>query len=68
MSAQTGSKKGKMSAYFKGVKAETKKVIWPNKKELLNYTGVVILMCVIVSLIVWALDLGIHKLLSLILK
>ncbi|WP_072745448.1 MULTISPECIES: preprotein translocase subunit SecE [Sporanaerobacter] len=57
-----------MSTYFKGVKAETKKVIWPSKKELVNYTGVVILMCVIVGLIVWVLDLGITRLLSLIIK
>ncbi|SHI20428.1 preprotein translocase subunit SecE [Sporanaerobacter acetigenes DSM 13106] len=68
MSTQTSANKGKMSTYFKGVKAETKKVIWPSKKELVNYTGVVILMCVIVGLIVWVLDLGITRLLSLIIK
>jgi preprotein translocase subunit SecE len=68
VSTQTSANKGKMSTYFKGVKAETKKVIWPSKKELVNYTGVVILMCVIVGLIVWVLDLGITRLLSLIIK
>jgi len=68
VSTQTSANKGKMSTYFKGVKAETKKVIWPSKKELVNYTGVVILMCVIVGLIVWVLDLGIARLLSLIIK
>lgn len=68
MSAQTGAKKGKIRTYFKGVKAEMKKVIWPSKKELINYTGVVVLISVIVSLIVWALDLGIHRVLSLIIK
>ncbi|NLJ98074.1 MAG: preprotein translocase subunit SecE [Tissierellia bacterium] len=68
MSAQTGAQKGKISTYFKGVKAEMKKVIWPNKKELINYTGVVILISMVVGLVVWILDLGIHRVLSLIIK
>jgi preprotein translocase subunit SecE len=68
MSAQTGARKGKMRIYFKGVKAEMKKVIWPTKKELINYTGVVILISAIVGLVVWVLDLGIHRALSLIIK
>lgn len=68
MSTQTDAKKGKLSAYFRGVKAETKKVIWPGKKDLINYTGVVIFMCVLVGLVVYLLDLGIHQLLSLIIK
>ena len=68
MSAQTGAKKGKVGTYFKGVKAEMKKVMWPTKKELTNYTGVVILISIIVGLVVWVLDLGIHRALSLIMK
>jgi len=66
MSAQT--KNRKMGTYFKGVKAETKKVIWPTRKETVNYTSVVILMCLIFGAVVWVLDLGIHRLLSLIIK
>lgn len=65
MAAQTDAKKGKMSTYFKGVKSEMGKVIWPNKKELINYTGVVILISGIISLIVYLLDIGIHRLLAL---
>ncbi|MCK9445041.1 MAG: preprotein translocase subunit SecE [Tissierellaceae bacterium] len=60
MAAPTGTKKGSMSTYFKGVKSEMKKVIWPNKKELINYTGVVILISGLVAFIVWILDLLIH--------
>ena len=66
MTASTDTKKGKMVSYFKGVKAEMKKVIWPTKKELTNYKGVVILISAIIGLVVWALDLGIHRVLSLI--
>ncbi len=67
--AQTNTKKkGKMRTYFRGVKAEIKKVLWPSKKELANYTGVVIFISAIVGLVVWLIDMGIHRLLSLVLK
>lgn len=65
MTAQTNTKT-KMTTYFRGVKAEMKKVIWPNKKELLNYTGVVIMISALVAFIVWILDLVIHYGLSFI--
>lgn len=66
MTAPTGTKKSKMSTYFKGVKSEMKKVIWPSKKELINYTGVVIAISGLVAFIVWILDLVINTGLSLI--
>lgn len=68
MAAQTDAKKGKVSTYFKGVKSEMKKVVWPSKKELINYTGVVILISGVTSLIVYLLDIGIHRLLALFIK
>ncbi len=58
--------KEKMTTYFRGVRSELKKVIWPNKKELTNYTGVVILLSTIVAIIVYVLDLVLNKLLSFI--
>lgn len=64
----TVSSKEKFSTYMRGVKAELKKVIWPNKKELINYTGVVILISVLVSVIVYILDLLIGGALSFIIK
>ncbi|NMA48727.1 MAG: preprotein translocase subunit SecE [Tissierellia bacterium] len=57
-----------MAIYFRGVKAELKKVIWPNKKELVNYTGVVIFISVLVAIIVYVLDLFIRGGLSLIIS
>ena len=70
MSTQTGAKakNGKMKTYFKGVKAEMKKVVWPTRKELVNYTGVVIAVSIITSLVVALLDFGIQRILSLIIK
>lgn len=67
MATQTANK-GKLRAYFRGVKAEMKKVIWPGKKQLINYTLVVIAMSAIIALLVYLLDLGIHGILSLFIK
>ncbi len=70
MSTQTNtkSKSGKLKSYLKGVKAEYRKVVWPTKKELLNYTVVVISLSAITALIVWGMDLGLRKILSFIIK
>ena len=35
--------RGGFGKFFRGVKAELKKVVWPTKKELINYTIVVFL-------------------------
>lgn len=67
MSTRANAKeKGRFKAYFKGVRSELRKVNWPNKQELINHTGIVILISIIVALIVWALDLIIHQVLSFI--
>ncbi|NLW22777.1 MAG: preprotein translocase subunit SecE [Tissierellia bacterium] len=68
MATQTNTRKGKVRTYFKGVRAEVKKVNWPSRKELINYTAIVIFISIIVSLVVWILDLGIHRILSLIIR
>lgn len=65
LAAQTEKNKGKLSSYFKGVKAEMKKVLWPNRKELINFTAVVIWVSILISVIVYLLDLGIHGILQL---
>jgi preprotein translocase subunit SecE len=65
MAAKTEGTKGKLSTYFRGVRAEMKKVIWPNRKELINHTGIVIAISILVSIVVYLLDLGIHGVLQL---
>lgn len=57
-----------MNTYFRGVKAELKKVIWPTKKELINYTGIVIIISAIVAITVSVLDLLIQGGLKFIIK
>ena len=60
------AKKGKMRKFFREVSSEMKKVSWPNKKELVNYTGVVIAFIAIVAVIVGVIDFFLGKLLGLI--
>jgi len=58
-------KKGGLREYFKGVKVETKKVVWPTRKELVSYTIVVIFACAFFSLSIWGVDSGFLALLKL---
>lgn len=43
--------------FFKEVKAEMKKVVWPSRKELRKHTVVVLIAIVLVSVTVALLDL-----------
>lgn len=61
-------KNSKLAVYLKGVRTESKKVIWPNKKELINYTGVVLAFSIIFSIVVYLLDLGIGYAFSLLMN
>ena len=48
--------RGVFGKFFRGVKAELKKVVWPTKKELINYTIVVFLVTIFIALIISVLD------------
>lgn len=61
-------KKNKLATYLKGVRTEMKKVTWPTKKELFNYTVTVLVFSILFSILVYLLDLGIGYVYSLILK
>lgn len=42
--------------FFRDVRTELKKVIWPTREQLTNNTVTVLLMCLIVGAIIWAAD------------
>ena len=46
------------NSYFKGMKQELKKVVWPTPKELINNAVAVIVFVIIIGLIVFVLDFG----------
>lgn len=54
--------------YFKGVRTEIKKVVWPTKKEMFSYTSVVIFTCFAFALVFWAFDSGVLSLLKAVLN
>lgn len=51
-------KRGSLKDYFKGVKVEMKKVVWPTRKELGSYTAVVLVTCAVFAVAFWAIDTG----------
>jgi preprotein translocase subunit SecE len=44
--------------YFRGVKLETKKVVWPTRQETISYTIIVIVACVFFGVFLWGVDSG----------
>ena len=51
--------------WFKSFKGELKKIVWPTGKELFDNTAVVIAMVIIVSLLIFVLDLALESLTGL---
>ena len=70
MATQTSSERQKRSAkasgFFKGVRSEFKKIVWPTRKLLVQYTIVVIVMSILLSLFVYGLDFVFRNLIQLI--
>jgi len=59
--------KGRWKRFLREVKAELKKVSWPNKTELASFTGVVFVSVVIVSIIIWLIDTFFNQILRFLL-
>ncbi|WP_243109440.1 preprotein translocase subunit SecE [Anaerophilus nitritogenes] len=72
MAVQTNTNKAattkSLGKFFKNVKSELKKVIWPDKKELTSYTTVVLTTCAIAAIGMWLVDTAFGKALHLIIK
>ena len=54
--------------WFKDLKSEFKKVVWPSRKKVFNNTFVVLVVLVIASVFVGGLDFGLLKLFSFVLN
>ncbi len=57
-----------MKRFLREVRAELKKVSWPDKKELSAYTGVVFISVLVVALVIWLIDTGLTEALKLFIK
>lgn len=51
--------------YFKDVRTELRRVIWPTRKQLTNNTITVLSSCLIIGTIIWCSDLVFMKLITL---
>ena len=65
MTDNTSAKKEKGS-FFKNLKLEFKKIIWPDTKDVAKKTLLIIVVTVILGVLIKLLDTGIQALLSLI--
>ena len=61
-------KKGGIKRYFKELKSEMKKVVWPTKKKVLNNTGIVMTVMAFMGLFLFAVDSGLGYAIKQILK
>ena len=52
------SGRGGLIEYFKNVKLEMKKVVWPTRKELWEYAALVVVACAFFAVAFWAIDTG----------
>lgn len=58
----------KVKEFFREVKIEIKKVVFPTKDELIGSTWVVIITVIIISLFLGLVDLGLSKLVGIALR
>jgi len=58
----------KLQGFFKEVKIETKKVVFPTKDELIGSTWVVIITVLIVSVFLAIVDLSLSRLVGMALR
>jgi len=58
----------KIKDFFRDVKVEVKKVVFPTKDELIGSTWVVIITVIVISLFLGVVDLGLTKLVGIALR
>ena len=58
----------KIAKWFREMKSELKKVVWPSRKQIINNTLVALAVMVIVGIVVWAFDFVANKLVELLIS
>jgi preprotein translocase subunit SecE len=59
------AKKFDVAKSFRETRAEVRKVTWPNRKELLQHTEVVVSSILLVGAVLWIVDLVFGQMLNL---
>ena len=55
-----------LGRFYKEVRSELKRVIWPNREQLINNTATVLFSCILIGAIIWIADAGFAQLTSLV--
>ncbi len=50
------SLRSRVAKWFREMKSELKKVIWPSKKQVINNTVVSLVVMVVAAIVIWAFD------------
>ena len=66
--AKEPKKKGGIKRWFRELKSEMKKVVWPTKKKVINNTGIVMGVMAFMGLFLFAVDSGLGYAIKQILK
>lgn len=63
-------KRGRISQWFRDLKSELKKVVWPSKKKLINNTVVALVLIIASAIVIWGFDslaqMGVKSLIDLV--
>ena len=66
--AEEAKKKKDRGLWFREMKSELKKVVWPNKKTVLKNTGTVLLCSLVIGVCIWIFDFAAMSAVEMILK
>lgn len=66
MAENTTVEKKEKGQFFKNLKIEFKKIIWPTKEDAARKTILIVVVTIILGILVKLLDMGVQALLSLI--
>ena len=66
--AEEAKKKKDRGLWFREMKSELKKVVWPNKKTVLKNTGTVLLCSLVIGACIWIFDFAAVSVVDLILN
>ncbi|MCL6593089.1 MAG: preprotein translocase subunit SecE [Alicyclobacillus sp.] len=51
--------------FFREAAHELRRVRWPKRQEVVNYTAAALLVCLVMGLLVWGFDLGVARFMAL---
>lgn len=56
----------RIGSYFRDIISEIKKIVWPTPKTTFKSTGIVLIAMVLVGVVIFGLDTGLHTLFGLV--